>query len=149
MSGAEISLQKDIVTWPLISHWGGDKAAEKKITNFHLCFPRRKGEERFLPKSMLFLQESQSAHTCCWGSAEEAANAPSSPPPEGSFPSLGVISSNTDIQRKTQQRISSPRLGEQSCCKWTLQSLTAKNKGSLTPQSHTFGFLQLFCINFH
>lgn len=35
----QISLQNDKVTWPVMTLQRGYKAAEEKITNWHLCFP--------------------------------------------------------------------------------------------------------------
>lgn len=123
--------------------------AEKNIANVHWCFPRKRAEEQFLSKPMLFLQQSASTHTRRVGSAEEELT--SSPLCLGKNPSPAYISSSHlawTYRREARNAFQVHGRENKAAENRPFGPLTSKNKGSLMPQSNKFGFLELFCINF-
>lgn len=63
----QISLQEDKVTRPVITHWRGDEAAKKKITNFHLCFLGGEPRNVFSPNCSSFFNSLKVPTPASWG----------------------------------------------------------------------------------
>lgn len=75
-----IGLQKDPATWPIISHWAGDKAGEKKNHKLSLVFSKEEGRRMVSPQTYALSPKVQKhLHlllVCVWGGGGQQKRQP-------------------------------------------------------------------------